>query len=306
MKLFTALFACFFSGLLVAAPIHNIVIFGDSLSDNGNLYEMMDHKLPPSPPYFEGRFSNGLVWNELLAARYFSDPQKHLQNYALGGAGVSEDPDDFELLTLTKEIENYFTAHEDQASADSLYVVWIGGNNYLANPPNADEEIQRVNDGIKIGMQRLVEHGAKNIAIFNLPNLGSTPLAAEFDMVDRFTYFSEQNNKQLTTTFESLQQSYPQVNWWYIDLGQVFSEVLQNAADYGFTNTTGYCYDSLTKSITKNTVLDMVVGTKAQKGISNCEGYLFFDLVHPTALAHQVIADKVHGLLENAGIEIGD
>lgn len=306
MKLFTVLFFWLLSGFVAAAPIHNIVIFGDSLSDNGNLYEMMDHKLPPSPPYFEGRFSNGLVWNELLAEGYFSNPKAHLQNYAIGGAGVSEDPDDSELLTLSKEIENYFAAHQNQASADSLYVIWIGGNNYLANPPDADAEIQRVNDGIKIGVERLVNHGAKNIVLINLPNLGSTPLATEFGAVDVFTYVSEQNNKQLNVTFESLQQIHPQVNWWYMDMGQMFADVLQNAVDYGFSNTTGYCYDSVTKAISKNTVLDMVVGTKPQKGMSGCDGYLFFDLVHPTALAHQVLADKIREFMDNSGIDIGD
>ncbi|MDY6992457.1 MAG: SGNH/GDSL hydrolase family protein, partial [Pseudomonadota bacterium] len=41
-----------------------IYVFGDSLSDKGNLFELTG--LPPDPPYFNGRFSNGLLWSEYL------------------------------------------------------------------------------------------------------------------------------------------------------------------------------------------------------------------------------------------------
>jgi len=52
-----------------------LVVFGDSLSDNGNLYAISGQ--PTSPPYFQGRFSNGPVFTELLgfnAGRY-SNPK---------------------------------------------------------------------------------------------------------------------------------------------------------------------------------------------------------------------------------------
>ena len=40
-----------------------IVAFGDSLSDNGNLHDLMAkfNVDTPAAPYFEGRFSNGPV-----------------------------------------------------------------------------------------------------------------------------------------------------------------------------------------------------------------------------------------------------
>ena len=79
MRLLATVGAFLFSGIVAATPLHNVVVFGDSLSDNGNLYELMRHQLPPSPPYFEGRFSNGPVWIEHLMASYFSEnPSAHL------------------------------------------------------------------------------------------------------------------------------------------------------------------------------------------------------------------------------------
>lgn len=40
-----------------------VVVFGDSLSDNGNLFAQTGQ---PPAPYFQGRFSNGPVWVEQL------------------------------------------------------------------------------------------------------------------------------------------------------------------------------------------------------------------------------------------------
>ena len=71
MKLLATLSAFLFSGIVAATPLQNIVVFGDSLSDNGNLYEIMKHQLPQSPPYYKGRFSNGPVWVEHLILHIF-------------------------------------------------------------------------------------------------------------------------------------------------------------------------------------------------------------------------------------------
>lgn len=50
MRLLATISAFLFSGIISATPLHNIVIFGDSLSDNGNLYEFMKKQIPQSPP----------------------------------------------------------------------------------------------------------------------------------------------------------------------------------------------------------------------------------------------------------------
>ena len=52
---------------LAAAPYTRIVAFGDSLTDNGNLYALNGGTYPPSPPYFGGRGSNGPVAVEYMS-----------------------------------------------------------------------------------------------------------------------------------------------------------------------------------------------------------------------------------------------
>src|SRR5439155_21476778 len=74
-RLFRSLLLCSIVLSLVSAVQHasagqftKLVVFGDSLSDTGNVYAVTAGAVPPSPPYYAGRFSNGPVWAEYLAA----------------------------------------------------------------------------------------------------------------------------------------------------------------------------------------------------------------------------------------------
>jgi phospholipase/lecithinase/hemolysin len=308
MRLLATLSAFLFSGIVLATPLHNIVVFGDSLSDNGNLYEFMKHQLPPAPPYFEGRFSNGPVWIEHLAASYFPDsPSTHLLDYAFGGAGVSEDESvDDVLFTLRREVNTYLLAHDGKASADSLFVVWIGANNYLAMPEEVEQTVQDVNAGILHSLQRLVDKGAKHILVVNIPDLGKTPAAIEFDAVDILTYYSKEHNKSLDNTVTNLKKQYPDVEWLYFDMNDAFGEVIDNPELYGFHNVTGTCSNSVVNELTKKSVLTMVSKVTPDTSKGACDGYLFFDLVHPTAHAHDILADRAKRMLDELGVVITD
>ena len=307
MKLLASLGAFLFSGIVAATSLHNIVVFGDSLSDNGNLYEFMKHQLPPSPPYFAGRFSNGPVWIEHLIASYFPEnPSAHLLDYAFGGAGVSEEDGEDVLFTLKREVDSYLLAHNDKASADSLFVVWIGANNYLAMPGDVEQTLIDVNTGITHSLERLVEKGAKHILLLNLPDLGRTPAAIEFGSIDLFSYYANQHNKSLYQTITSFKEKYPRVNWLFFDLNKALNLLLENPQEYGFSNITGTCANTVADELTKKSVLKMVARVTPKKENNACDGYLFFDLVHPTGLAHKILSEKARVMLDEAGVHLSD
>src|ERR1051326_1783426 len=46
-------------------PFSHIVVFGDSLSDTGNYYQLSGGS--PAAPYAGGRFCNGPIWVEYLS-----------------------------------------------------------------------------------------------------------------------------------------------------------------------------------------------------------------------------------------------
>ena len=57
-SLLASTFAFLLSGVAAAQQFSDVVAFGDSLSDNGNLYKATGF---PPPPYWEGRYTNGRV-----------------------------------------------------------------------------------------------------------------------------------------------------------------------------------------------------------------------------------------------------
>ena len=87
-----ALAACAFAGQASAQSYDRLVVFGDSLSDNGNLYLASGGTQPPSPPYYQGRFSSGPVFTELLGfdAANFNGSVTGSINYAFGGARTDD------------------------------------------------------------------------------------------------------------------------------------------------------------------------------------------------------------------------
>lgn len=297
--LMVLVFAC---SAVNAASLKNMVVFGDSLSDNGNLYEYMHHEIPQSPPYFNGRFSNGPVWVERLAEVYFpGQGASHLTDYAFGGAGVSENPeDDDTLFTLKREIDSYLLAHQDRADSKSLFIVWIGANNYFAIPEDVEGSVALVNEGIKHSLQRLSAAGAKHILILNLPDLGKIPAARMFDAEAMLSNLAAHHNQALAVTVHDLQQNYKATAWLYYDVNELFNDMLTNPQHYGFSNTQDTCYTVDVDEASSQSILKIARRLKAHN--KDCAPYLFFDPVHPTAAAHQIMAETAHQLLDKAGI----
>lgn len=309
MKVLCTLIAVLFSSLMQAKSLSNIVIFGDSLSDNGNLYKLYEY--PPSPPYYKGRFSNGPIWAEILAQSYFFDTAKaHLQDYALGGAAIAEKGND-EFIALDLEISTYLAAHQGKANESTLFVIWIGANNYLSNPSEAEDALANVNKGIQSNLERLREAGARHIMLVNLPDLGTAPDPFPEDLLEedqpafreKLSSYCQRHNELLANTVSELKQKYSKVQWLYFDVGSKFKEFLAAPEIYGITNTKDACYSSKANKFTKNPMLTIASKLTLKAKQDSCEGYLFFDGVHPTAAAHKIIAAHAQAYLEKEGVE---
>ncbi|MBA2657048.1 MAG: SGNH/GDSL hydrolase family protein [Tatlockia sp.] len=308
MKLIVGLFILLLSTWLEAKPLNNIVIFGDSLSDNGNLYEL--YKIPSSPPYFAGRFSNGPVWIEALVASYFHEKANaHLQNYAFGGAAVAKDDNDG-TYSLKLELDTYLGAHHDKAADNNLYVIWIGANNYLMTPSNVNDTLDLVNTGIKKSLRTLVKAGAKHIMLVNLPDLGTTPFPSQFYPKEEVPLIREQlssytlkHNELLAETINEFKQTNPEVKWLYFDVNSRFNEFLQKPERFGIRNFTEACYLSDTDKPLKNSMLQIASRIQERVEPGDCEDYLFFDGVHPSARTHKILAEQAKAYLEAEGVE---
>src|ERR1700680_881799 len=113
------------TGPLRADPITQIVVFGDSLSDVGNVFAATGK---PPPPYYQGHYSNGPIWVERLAADLgLPAPTPSLvggTDYAFGGAETGTGFSPKGVPNVLTQIGAYLKAHKP--ASGQLFVVWAG------------------------------------------------------------------------------------------------------------------------------------------------------------------------------------
>ncbi|OHF04266.1 GDSL-like Lipase/Acylhydrolase [Colletotrichum orchidophilum] len=125
----------------------SIVVFGDSFSDNGNGSARVSNNTWPTDKYYNGRFSNGIVWAEYVAAN-LSLP---LYDYAVGGATTSNDlvqgytgaDGTIAVPSVVDQVVSFlgkasprgeaFTASDTMALTTPLFVLFAGANDILFN-----------------------------------------------------------------------------------------------------------------------------------------------------------------------------
>ena len=220
----------------------NIYVFGDSLVDTGNLFNVTTFirestalsgldlpVLPPSPPYFEGRFSNGPIWIDNLVDELNIDltPSSELSvvspgsdilspvtlidgspvvspffngnttnqsvNFAYGLAttGASGTGEIGSLIPGMEQQVEFFIGDLVQANqaAEADALYVLWGGSNDYFVPNASPE--QVVDNIEAEIESLFDVGARDFLVVNLPDLGMIP---------------EANNPNLSTSPEELSQ----------------------------------------------------------------------------------------------------
>ncbi len=265
------LITCLLFANAYAASFTRIVVLGDSLSDNGNLYAAIHY--PPSPPYAE-RFSNGPVAVEYLSQR-LGIP---LSDYAWGGAttGVGNINDSgtvdalgtVGLPGMKTVFQNLFPA--TPIDPDALYIVWGGPNDFwsVTTPAEAAVAIAKAVTNLATMAGTLRALGAKNVLVPNMPDLGKTPELLSRGPQASFFF------TQIALGFnQALKENLPP-GVHYFDTFSLLSNVISNPARYGFTNVT-------------QPLISAPPGADPNQ-------YLFFDTVHPTTAGHQLLADAFY------------
>ncbi|MBO0350723.1 SGNH/GDSL hydrolase family protein [Phormidium pseudopriestleyi FRX01] len=263
-----------FEGRLPRRLFDELYVFGDSLSDDGNLFALTQGLFPPEPLYTNGRFSNGPIWAELLPSRLGLDVNPQT-NIAFGGATSSdvnslnlENPLLPTLPGLQTQIES-FIAETPFSNPNGLYTIWAGANDYL-NAGITDVTIP-VNNLVN-AVTQLADDGARNFMVMNLPDLGNTPgVRNRGPQAQQFlSQLTNVHNTALATAIANLDQN-PNINIILVDVNGLLNDAIANPSQYGFTNVTD---------------------PAQQSPGSDPNTFLFWDDVHPTTTSHQLITDE--------------
>lgn len=251
----------------------NMVVFGDSLSDGGNVFarspSVLGRAVPNSPPYFEGRLTNGPVWIERLADRLGIDRPTPSEtggtNYAWGSATTGTIRTTNGIDDMDIQLQVYF---EDRTpSEDELFVLFGGPNdlNREQSPADAVEFLAK-------HVRDLATSGARTFLIPNLP----APLS---ESQQSFLKSHDEFNQLLAAELAGIREEFG-VTIYEVDNEQIFSEIAATPQVFGLTN------------ITSPACSDCGSGLGAgSQVVGNPDAYLFWDNVHYGAVGHRIMGD---------------
>ena len=290
-----------------AASFSAVNVFGDSLSDTGNLAETLVGANLANPPSFHDSFTNGPVAMELLAQHYGlrADPSLFATgfmdihnlfgpgfvpgtNYAVGGATATDRGAAFFNLDLPEQVSAFVgRVGAGNAPASALYAVLIGGNDVRTAAHALDPSF--VISGVSSELtqiQRLISNGAKTLLVSNVPDVGDIPeFTQESPPAEELAAqtYSVQYNTALAQGIAALETADPGVTFDYFDLFDYTHTLLAEAPALGFTNTTDPCY--VTGFPPAPVIATAACGPAdpVTGAAMNIDQFWYWDHIHPTA-----------------------
>jgi outer membrane lipase/esterase len=271
----TVVAAALCAGATVEAAPTNVYVFGDSLMDTGNLFLAIG---TPPAPYFNGRFSNGPLFDELIAGKYGITLTPSLtggNNFSWAGAQTGTGLSSGFIPNVQTQINAFLGVKGGVADPNALYIIDGGGNDVLpaANSGNVPAAIAGIVQNIVTEIETLAGHGAKNFEIVNVADVGATPRVRAFGPAAAAgaTAISAAIDQGLLQALMAIHGSDPSLDLDLLDLFGIGASVAANPAAYGFTNTIDPCFD----------------GTSV---CANPDQYLYWDTFHPTAAVGRIVA----------------
>ena len=287
-----------------AGTITGLVVFGDSLSDNGN---SLDAFGLPQAPYgntygvtkepFPGRWTDGQNWVDYFPkiAGFFrvhvppAAAYKYVTSETVdtGGTnfavGFAQSGDLLEPrvsnqfgppVAFPAQIPTYLATTKGNASADDLYVIWIGANDFLAGI-NPKDTVTHIVDGI----DRLRKAGARSVIVVSVPDISVTPMIIASGAAQAAKLFVTTVNAGLEfwTAFYASSHG---IEVSLIHINTLLYQLVSNPVTFGFTNSTGAAYNP---NIPQSFIPPL-------NPVADPDDYVFWDGFHPTTNAHRFAA----------------
>lgn len=294
----------------------SLFVFGDSLSDGGNSGLLSQAATGgavtfPPPPYYNGQYSNGPVAVEYLWQMYNPGDTSFRPsvpggivnppggtNYAIGGATTGLEsfnsvnpnvPTQLQPVYAQKsnawQLDTFAAQNPVFDPATSLFVVWLFPNDVfytdtnktlpgtVPGSPGGADLISNGVQNIMATVQTLAMAGAQHFLVPNMPDLGATP---GFLGNAGLSGLSALFNSSLALAMSALDAALASVDIVQFDTAAALKEIITNKSAYGFDVTDQACVANLLN------------------GACNPDTWVFWDGVHPTTKAHEILATKFY------------
>ncbi len=304
-----------------AQQFSKIVVFGDSLSDVGNIADrvasadLIGVRYPgPDANYTDGRFTNGGdtspkartffgVWHEQLAKIYLgmdaaTPSEEGGDDYAFGGAKTIDgsmkralftDPlfdqtiSSVQIDDMGKQVSDYLA--KGPADGNALFAVWGGGNDLFDNPDSVT--VTQTANNVGSLVTRLAQAGARIFIVPNVPPLGLVPnYKNDPNKAGQLNQASSDYRTLLNTVLDQTEADLTSqgitVTIYRLDIYAAFMHFVEQPMSWGFTNI-----------------------TDSSQGIAGSPNrYLFWDGIHPTTVGHAYIAAAAYTLISGKPVVV--
>ncbi|MFL0809868.1 MAG: hypothetical protein K6L76_05585 [Agarilytica sp.] len=298
------------------ADYNQMVVFGNSLSDNGNAHQVVCDPSECGPDLF----TNGKVVVEYLA-ELFTYPEPALSvapaknytvydtmgysfdiyppegtNYAVAGT----------LVPVERQVGRYLASVSRRANEQGLYVFFLGGNwvNYSlqqeiegeacsAEDPNVCpgrkagmDRLAAYAQSLRSSMQELIDAGAKHILVINTDSFATIPNGPALfpEYLAELDAYAFEYNHLVHQHIATLEQNF-NINIQLFDLYTRVEEIKASHEDFQMTNIEDACgiYNTSTLSF------DYTAPCSEQ----NVSGYMYYDGIHWAESMHRTVASTI-------------
>ena len=285
MTLAAAVASALFAGNAVA-QYSNAFIFGDSLSDAGQY----GARATTNP---------GLTTAMYVALRYgivVTPSFTGGTDFAQSGARVNSlsltIPPTAPNLSIVQQVSGFLA--RGPLDPNALYQLQGGANDILqlsalaaagrVSPQDVQAGVIQAARDLAAQAVRLQAAGARYLVVYNVPDIGRTPLAASQNAQATFTALSNLFNSTFTAAIAPANVQFVPVNTFAL-----LNEIVANPAAFGFTNaTTPVCTTANVIECTPATLRDP----------NGALTWVFADGIHPTTGTAQIAAAVITSMLE--------
>ncbi|MGO9517919.1 MAG: SGNH/GDSL hydrolase family protein [Candidatus Korobacteraceae bacterium] len=246
-----------------------VIVYSDSLADNGNIYKLFGF---PGPPYWNGRWSNGPVAIEDMAAILgmpLLDYAYAATTTGLGNlidGGTPEQLGSLGLPGITTAYNTTINSIPSDTIRHSLFVVYGGFNDFTSDGLTTATADHAVANLVAI-VADLQKRGARWILVPGLLDMGMTP---------NYTSQGPQTAALATSLSKYLNQNLVAAlpkSVLYFDTFSLYQAMRNHPRAFGLTDVVDQCYDPSTNT-----------------ACPNPNQYLFWDFVHPTEHVQVILA----------------
>ncbi|CAD5187871.1 unnamed protein product [Musa acuminata subsp. malaccensis] len=276
-----------------------------------------------------GRFCNGKLATDITADTlgFSSYPSAYLSpeasgknlligaNFASAASGYYDDTAYlYHAIPLSQQLEFYKeyqhklsrvagTSKASSIISGALYIVSTGASdfvqNYYINPHLYETRSPDQFSSFLVHIfcnfvKDLYGLGARKIGVTSLPPLGCLPASITLfghgsnECVRRLNSDAQNFNRKLNTAADSLAKQLPNLKIAIFDIYKPLHDLATKPSDFGFFEARRGCCGTGTVETTSFLCNPHSVGTCA-----NATGYVFWDSVHPSESANQVLADSL-------------